>query len=62
MKKKFFFLIGFIINISLLKAQDTSFITSTVTWDLATTIEYARQNNIQVNIIRLDEKLSEQDL
>ena len=29
---------------------------------LATTIAYAKQNNIQVNIIRLDEKLSEQDL
>ena len=42
--------------------QDTSFITSTVQWDLATTIAYAKQNNIQVNIVRLDEKLSEQDL
>jgi outer membrane protein len=36
--------------------------TSTVQWDLATTIAYAKQNNIQVNIVRLDEKLSEQDL
>ena len=44
------------------QAQDTSFITSTVQWDLATTIAYAKQNNIQVNIVRLDEKLSEQDL
>jgi len=43
-------------------AQDSSFINSTVQWDLATTIAYAKQNNIQVNIIRLDEKLSEQDL
>jgi outer membrane protein len=44
------------------QAQDTSFITSTVQWDLAATIAYAKQNNIQVNIVRLDEKLSEQDL
>jgi len=44
------------------QAQDTSFITSSVQWDLATTMAYAKQNNIQVNIIRLDEKLSEQDL
>src|SRR6476620_3330801 len=44
------------------QAQDTSFITSTVQWDLATTIAYAKQNNIQVNIVTLDEKLSEQDL
>jgi len=35
---------------------------STVQWDLATTIAYAKQNNIQVNIVRLDEKLSEQEL
>jgi outer membrane protein len=44
------------------QAQDTSFITSTVQWDLTTTIAYAKQNNIQVNIVRLDEKLTEQDL
>ena len=44
------------------RAQDTSFITSGVQWDLATTIAYAKQNNIQVNIVRLNEKLSEQDL
>src|SRR6185295_4918213 len=44
------------------QAQDTSYVTSSVQWDLATTIAYAKQNNIQVNIVRLDEKLSEQDL
>ena len=45
-----------------LQAQDTSFITSTIQWDLSTAIEYAKQHNIQVNTIKLDEKLSEQDL
>src|SRR4030095_16658162 len=43
-------------------AQDTSYINSIVQWDLATTIAYAKQNNTQVNIVRLNEKLSEQDL
>ena len=65
MRKNIFLSAGFfILNIvSLLSlAQDTSFITSTIQWDLPTTIAYAKQNNIQVNIIRLDERLSEQDL
>jgi outer membrane protein len=64
MKKIFphavFLMVNFIGFLS--DAQDTSFITSTVQWDLGTTIAYAKQNNIQVNIVRLDEKLSEQDL
>src|ERR1041385_4402841 len=47
---------------NVLKAQDTSYITSTVRWDLATAIAYAKQNNIQINTTKLDEKLSEQDL
>ena len=43
-------------------AQDSSATASVVRWDLATAIAYAKDNNIQVNIVRLDEKLSEQDL
>ena len=45
-----------------LQAQKTSLTDSVVQWDLPTAISYAKQNNIQVNIIRLDERLSEQDL
>jgi outer membrane protein len=45
-----------------LQAQDTSFSAAVVQWDLPTAITYAKQNNIQVNLIRLDEQLSEQDL
>ena len=37
-------------------AQDSSYITSTVQWDLATTIAYAKQNDIQANIVRLPKK------
>lgn len=44
------------------QAQDTSYITSSVQWDLAQAIAYARQNNLQVNIVRLNEQLSAQDL
>ncbi|HMG68713.1 MAG TPA: TolC family protein, partial [Chitinophagaceae bacterium] len=62
MRKNIFISIVFVLTSFFIKAQDTSFITSTVTWDLASTIAYATQNNIQVNIIRLDERLSEQDL
>lgn len=64
MKKNFIFAaISLLINLLSFytKAQDISD-TSVVRWDLATTIAYATQNNIQVNIIRLDERLSEQDL
>ena len=62
MKKNFFLLIGYVTISSLSLAQDTSFVTSVVKWDLPSTIEYARQHNIQVNIIQLDERLSEQNL
>src|SRR5262245_21076741 len=45
-----------------LQAQDTSFITSTVHWDLTSAIDYAKHHNIQINTVRLDERLSEQDV
>jgi outer membrane protein len=63
MVKKNFLLTGFIgIFISSLQAQDTSFTTTVVQWDLPAAIAYAKQHNIQVNLIKLDEQLSEQDL
>jgi outer membrane protein len=63
-KKVFLQPVFIIVNFigSFLQAQDTSYITSTVQWDLPTAIAYAKQHNIQVNTIRLDERLSEQDL
>lgn len=64
--KKNFFLTAILFGINFLSffshAQDINYDTAFVRWDLATAIAYAKQNNIQVNIIRLDEKLSEQDL
>lgn len=63
MWKKVLLAISFVFSNLFLKAQDTSFITSTaVKWDLPTAIDYAKQHNIQVNIIRLEKQLSEQDL
>jgi outer membrane protein len=47
---------------SFLYAQDSSYTTSTVKWDLATAIAYAKQNNLQVNLVQLNEKISAQDL
>jgi outer membrane protein len=65
MGKQVFLAASFIITNfggSFLQAQDTDFTKSIVQWDIATAIAYAKQNNIQVNLIRLDERLSEQDL
>lgn len=42
-----------------LLAQDTS--QSSLKWDLETCLEYARKNNIQLNTLRLDQRISEQD-
>src|ERR1700704_6216737 len=41
-------------------AQDT-ISTRPITWDLATCLEYARKNNIQLRTLRYNELLSEQD-
>lgn len=45
-----------------LQAQDLVQKDSTLKWDLKTCLEYAKKNNIQVNTLRLDQNLSEQDL
>lgn len=45
----------------ILLAQDTAK-NASLQWDLETCLEYARRNNIQLNTLRLDRRLSEQDL
>ena len=65
MAKIFFGAMIFLIVNSLpffVEAQDTSYVTSTVQFSLADAIAYAKQKNIQVNIVRLNEQLSQQDL
>lgn len=61
MKVISFLLIFIAIGNQCLQAQD-SLTSSTIRWDLATAIAYAKQHNIQVNTIRLNEALSQQDL
>ncbi len=41
-------------------AQDSTF--APLKWDLATCLEYARKNNLQLRTLRYNERLSEQDL
>jgi outer membrane protein len=62
MSRIVFLLILFSIGRRSLQAQDSLLSGSVVQWDLATAISYAKQHNIQVNTIRLDQALSQQDL
>lgn len=45
-----------------LKAQDSSNARLPIRWDLQTCLVYAKENNIQLNNLRLDQKSSEQNL
>jgi len=59
MSHRLIFIIALCLTAKLfVQAQDTSI----VRWDLASAISYAKQHNIQVNITKLDSRLSEQDL
>jgi outer membrane protein len=44
------------------RAQDSSKLQLPLKWDLQSCLEYARQNNIQINTIRLSQKIFNQDL
>ena len=44
-----------------LQSQDLIRKDSTLTWNLQTCLDYAKKNNIQVNTLRYDQNLSEQD-
>jgi outer membrane protein len=44
-----------------LKAQDSTLINKTIVWNLQQCIVYARQNNIQINSLRLSEETSQQE-
>ncbi|HTF31455.1 MAG TPA: TolC family protein [Flavitalea sp.] len=44
-----------------LQSQDLIHKDSTLTWNLQTCLDYAKKNNIQVNTLRYDQNLSEQD-
>jgi outer membrane protein len=44
-----------------LYAQDSTLIGKTINWDLVKCIEYAKQNNIQINTLRLSQLTSQQE-
>jgi len=54
-------IIGFV-ACSNLYAQDSTLIGKSVVWDLTKCIGYAKDNNIQINSLRLTQKTSQQEL
>lgn len=46
---------------SSLLAQDSTLIGASLKWDIKKCIEYAKQHNIQINSLRLSQKISEQE-
>ncbi len=64
MGRRFYFTVlstFIVVNLSA-QLRDSTYYTEVVRMDLPTAISYAKQRNIQVNIARLDTRLSEQDL
>jgi outer membrane protein len=60
--RKYVFITSFLFcGSSLLNAQDLVQRDSVLRWNLQTCLEYAQKNNIQVNTLRYDQKLSEQN-
>ncbi len=63
MRRLFLIIIIITIGKSSLLAQDSTLITNDTTrWNLATCINYAEQNNITINTLRLDAKYNEQNI
>jgi outer membrane protein len=44
-----------------LYAQDSTLVGTTIQWDLAKCIDYAKKNNIQINTLRLSQQISQQE-
>ncbi len=63
MLKQIIYMVGICIGIFPVAsmAQDST-LRGPLQWDLQTCLDYARKNNIQVNTLRLDQRLNEQDL
>jgi len=52
----------FIVTGFSLKAQDSSMLQIPPKWNLQTCLDYAKQNNIQLNTIRLSQQINKQDI
>lgn len=63
MRKLIFLILVGLIYFNAAFAQDSTLITAdTAKWDLATCLDYAKNNNITLNTIRLDAKYNEQNV
>src|SRR5476649_2945884 len=60
-KKYIIPLLLFFVTYGNLYAQDSTLIGKSVIWDLAKCIDYAKDNNIQINSLRLTQKTSQQE-
>lgn len=60
-KKFYLLLIPFFCSSLSMFAQDSTLINRSLRWNLAQCIEYAKRNNIQVNSLRLTQKIAQQE-
>jgi outer membrane protein len=58
--KNLIFLLIFLTGFNSTYAQDSTLIGKIINWDLVKCIEYAKQNNIQINSLRLSQQTSQQ--
>ena len=59
--KNIILLIPLLWSFNRLQAQDSTLIGKTLRWDLVKCIDYAKQNNIQINTLRLSQLTSQQE-
>jgi outer membrane protein len=59
-RKNIVLLILFLVSFHSIYAQDSTLIGKTINWDLVKCIEYAKKNNIQINLLRLSQLTSQQ--
>jgi outer membrane protein len=60
-KNKYILLLILLLSGFSVYAQDSTLIGSTIQWDLAKCIEYAKKNNIQINTLHLSQLTSQQE-
>jgi outer membrane protein len=59
--KHIILLLSMLAGFNKLQAQDSTLIGKTIIWDLVKCIDYAKKNNIQINSLRLSQKISQQE-
>ena len=61
LKKHILLLVLLILGCFNLYAQDSTLVGTSINWDLAKCIDYAKKNNIQINTLRLSQQTSQQE-